>query len=97
MQELQFCVQDFNLSWSPILNPLLWPIMTGSGESGWDHMAAKLAFLTLLLLHRLVSAQSSSFLYCEVDLFWCFMDGTILQQFIVFYASYIVHIILKLN
>jgi hypothetical protein len=47
-----WCVQDFNLSWPPILNPLFWPIMTGSGESGWDNMAAKSAFSTLLLLHR---------------------------------------------
>jgi hypothetical protein len=67
MQELQSCVQGFDLSW-PILNCLFQPIMTSSGESGWDHMAAKSAFSTLLLLHRLMSAQSSSFLYCEVDL-----------------------------
>jgi hypothetical protein len=69
MQELQFFVQDFVLSWSPILNPLFWPTITGSGEYGWDHMAAKSTFFTLMLLHRLVSAQSSSFLYIEVDLF----------------------------
>jgi hypothetical protein len=84
MQELQSCVQDFDLSWSPILNPLFQPIMTGSGESGWDHMAAKSAFLTLLLLHRLVSAQSSSFLYCEVDLFCVLWMGPSFNNLVYF-------------
>jgi hypothetical protein len=66
MQELQFCIQDFDFSWSMILKPLFQTFMTSSSESGWDDVDAKSAFPSLLLAHRSLSVQSNSFLHCEV-------------------------------
>ena len=96
MQELQFCVQ---VSWLIMITHFKPLISTYYGWFWWIWLRphAKSAFSTLLLLHRLVLAQSSSFLLLWDWFILCFMDGSILQQFSVFYASHIVHIILKLN
>ena len=40
---LSFHVQDFDLSWSPILKALFRSSVTGSEELGWDHVASESA------------------------------------------------------
>jgi len=40
---IYFDVQDFDLWTSPISMPLFHPFVTDFNESGWDHMAGKLA------------------------------------------------------
>ena len=54
---------------------------------GWDRIAGKLVSTTLLLLHRALSADSSSVTLIDVHCFHAFWIETILQLFNVFYAS----------
>ena len=56
---VNFNIQDFNLSPSHTVIPLFWPLMTGFYGQGWDHVAAELAGLTVLLLCRSLSIHSS--------------------------------------
>ena len=42
---MNIIVQDLDLSISPIIITLLWSFVTGSHESGQDHVAIESAFL----------------------------------------------------
>jgi hypothetical protein len=59
-------VQDFSLLSSPILVMLFQPFVMG------DHMRGEFIFPILMLLHTLLSAQSSS---SDVDCFCIFVTG----------------------
>ena len=50
-------IQYIDFLWFPILKPVLWPFVTSSDESGWDHMAVKSAFSAVLPLCRSVSTE----------------------------------------
>ena len=97
VEELQFCIQDFDFLWSSILKPLFQPLVTGPTESGWGHMSTESAFTSYLLLHRLLSAQSSSFLHCEVHHCCALWMGLPLNHFMYFVLPKSVCVILKIN
>ena len=72
MQELQFCVQSFDCSWSRILNPLFQLFMTGLvdvAETTWlsSHLFPLCCYCTV--------SVSSAALYCIVRLIYFVLYG----------------------
>jgi hypothetical protein len=83
---VNFYVQGLDLSWSPILIPLIQLFVTGSDELGWDHLADGSASPCPTIV-QISLKLSLCLVVSEVDCFYALLNETFLPQLKGFYAS----------